>query len=220
MNRSQALSPHPDFSRKFVHDAKNLNDSEVLTSSDSETSFDPRASHCYTPDFESESDEETKPYAPLDGAAQNRILSSADHIQVQGEPILTGPRVRFRSRVRISAGMGRRQRRLSDGFSSTASSISGSPSSSISAPLRTQHTGNNGWVPLGSRMNLLASQAAPHPLSRDDCASAGGSGNGDGHARMQCARSLQILLDDDVDEQTHLMTSATRHSYVGNGHAH
>ncbi|KAH0838709.1 hypothetical protein J3R83DRAFT_7039, partial [Lanmaoa asiatica] len=134
----------------------------------------------------------------------------------------TGPRVRFRSRVRISAGMGRRQR-LSDGLSSTASSISGSPSSSISAPLRTHHTGNNGWVPLGGRVNLLASPAAPVAPRRSEYASSGkgnGSGSGYENARKRSARSSQVFLDDDVDEHTHLMTSATRHSYVENQQAH
>lgn len=127
--------------------------------------------------------------------------------------------------------MGRRGRRLSDGFSSNASSISGSPSSSISAPLRTQHTGDNGWGPLGSRVNLLASQATPLSPSRGEyasgskgSASVGGSrsrsGSEDRNARMRCTRSLQMLLDDDVDEHTHLVTSAARHSYVENGHTH
>ncbi|KAG6371517.1 hypothetical protein JVT61DRAFT_9221 [Boletus reticuloceps] len=141
-------------------------------------------------------------------------------VRVQGdEPIVTGldqtgPRVRFRSRVRISAGIGGRRRRFSDGFSSNASSTSGSTSSSISAPLRTHYTGSNGWGPLGSRMKLLASQTSPITACQDDDANGAGAKNGDsgdGYARRRSAR----LLHDGADEHTRLLTSATRHSYAG-----
>lgn len=145
--------------------------------------------------------------------------------QVQGDdPILTGltdetsPRVRFRSRVRIAGGIGRRRRR-SDELASSASSISGSRSSSISAPLRTHYTGNNGWVPLGSRIKFVTAQAALIPPCQDDDANGAkgrSSENGDGDARR---RSSWTFLDDDADEHTHLLTSTTRYSYVGR-HAH
>ncbi|KAF8167883.1 hypothetical protein B0H34DRAFT_683499 [Crassisporium funariophilum] len=72
-------------------------------------------------------------------------------------------RVRFRSRVRITSGLNRhRHRSRSDQdylTFSTASSISGSPSSSISAPLRTradEEVGKPGWGTLGQRVSLLA----------------------------------------------------------------
>ena len=68
------------------------------------------------------------------------------------------PRVRFHSRVRITAGT-RGRRRLSDGQPSAASSISGSPCSSISAPLRAPNAASaKGWGPLGQRVSVLASQ--------------------------------------------------------------
>jgi len=80
------------------------------------------------------------------------------------------PRVRFNSRVRITGGA--RRRRLSDG---AASSLSGSPASSISAPIHSAtHLSARGWGPLGARVSLLASsrdlgnpqplpQPVPHP---------------------------------------------------------
>lgn len=52
-----------------------------------------------------------------------------------------------------------RRRRLSDGLPSGASSISGSPCSSISAPLRSANAASSkGWGPLGQRVSILASQ--------------------------------------------------------------
>lgn len=69
------------------------------------------------------------------------------------------PHVRFHSRVRITAGM-RGRRRFSDGQPSAASSISGSPCSSISAPLRSANAASSkGWGPLGQRVSVLASQS-------------------------------------------------------------
>ncbi|KAG1746821.1 hypothetical protein EDB19DRAFT_326623 [Suillus lakei] len=76
----------------------------------------------------------------------------------QGSSDRSSPRVHFRSRVRITAGM--RRRRLSDGLPSGASSISGSPCSSISAPLRSANAASSkGWGPLGQRVSILASQS-------------------------------------------------------------
>jgi len=77
------------------------------------------------------------------------------------------PRVHFRSRVRITSGLhsGSRPRNFdSTGHNSTAddgigtanTSASGSPSSSISAPLRYQADENNVLGPLGKRINSLA----------------------------------------------------------------
>jgi hypothetical protein len=207
-----------------VHNSKD--GSQTVAWTDNGTSDDPHASHCCPPDLESE--ETTTHTAPdARSVAPNHIItryviSHADHVQVEAqdeEPILTGPdrtgpHVRFRSRVRISAGIGRRFR-LSDGLSSNASSISGSPSSSISAPLRTHYTGNNGWGPLGSRVKLSASQGEDANGGKGDS-----SGRGDGNARRRCARSSWMFLDADADEHTHLLTYATGYSYVGNRYAH
>ena len=201
-----------------MHDSKDESQSVAWT--DNGTSKDPHASHCCPPNLESE---ETTAHAAPDArsVAPNHIItryviSHADHVQAQGdEPILTGPErtgphVRFRSRVRISAGIGRRFR-LSDGLSSNASSISGSPSSSISAPLRTHYTGNNGWGPLGSRVKLSAPQGEDANGGKGDSSRRGG-----GNARRRRARSSWMFLDADADEHTHLLTYATGYSYVGN----
>ncbi|KAF9015387.1 hypothetical protein BDQ17DRAFT_1340979 [Cyathus striatus] len=80
-------------------------------------------------------------------------------------------RVRFRSRVRITSGLNRSRHRNAS-FSivegtensnrlplSPASSLSGSPSSSISAPLRSRdddEVGKPGWGTLGQRVGLFA----------------------------------------------------------------
>lgn len=89
-----------------------------------------------------------------DGPRPYLTMSGDD---LQGSTDRSSPRVHFRSRVRITAGM--RRRRLSDGLPSGASSISGSPCSSISAPLRSANAASSkGWGPLGQRVSLLASQ--------------------------------------------------------------
>jgi hypothetical protein len=62
-------------------------------------------------------------------------------------------RVRFRSRVRITSGFGHHRRK-----SDVGSSRSGSPSSSISAPLRSYPDDTNAWGTLGQRVGLLALQ--------------------------------------------------------------
>jgi len=73
-------------------------------------------------------------------------------------------RVRFRSRVRIASGLNRHRHSL-EGVDylnldySPESSISGSPSSSISVPLRTpidEQVGKPGWGTLGQRVSLFA----------------------------------------------------------------
>ncbi|CAA7271409.1 unnamed protein product [Cyclocybe aegerita] len=71
-------------------------------------------------------------------------------------------RVRFRSRVRITSGFNRHRHRpdAQDYLSLTpSSSLSGSPSSSISAPLRSHpedEVAKPGWGTLGQRVSLLA----------------------------------------------------------------
>lgn len=78
------------------------------------------------------------------------------------------PRVRFRSRVRITSGLHsssrsknlesacRNSATADSGIDTVNTSASGSPSSSISAPLRYQADENNVLGPLGKRINSLA----------------------------------------------------------------
>lgn len=77
------------------------------------------------------------------------------------------PRVRFRSRVRITSGLHSSSRSrnhdgtgrnstFDNGIDTANTSASGSPSSSISAPLRYQADENNVLGPLGKRINSLA----------------------------------------------------------------
>ncbi|KAN0101028.1 hypothetical protein V8E55_001012 [Tylopilus felleus] len=216
MSCTQARTPHRDMGRRF-------DDKDELDVTDDTPHRDrPHPSFRHTtPDLACEHDVESE------GTTAHPIPDTPHCIivSVQGDdPILTGltdetsPRVRFRSRVRIAGGIGRRRRR-SDELASSASSISGSRSSSISAPLRTHYTGNNGWVPLGSRIKFVTAQAALIPPCQDDDANGAkgrSSENGDGDARR---RSSWTFLDDDADEHTHLLTSTTRYSYVGR-HAH
>jgi len=78
-------------------------------------------------------------------------------------------RVRFRPRVRITSGLNHHRRRQHQTMENhqdyltytPSSSISGSPSSSISAPLRTpldEEVGKPGWGTLGQRVALFAKQ--------------------------------------------------------------
>ncbi|KAI0771042.1 hypothetical protein BD413DRAFT_604700 [Trametes elegans] len=68
-----------------------------------------------------------------------------------------GPRVRFRSRVRITSGVHRhRHSAAANGTPTPCSSASDSPSSSISAPLRYQADENGAWGPLGKRLSAYA----------------------------------------------------------------
>lgn len=77
------------------------------------------------------------------------------------------PKVHFRSRVRITSGLHSSSRSrnrsgtgrnsiVDDGIGTANTSASGSPSSSISAPLRYQADENNVLGPLGKRINSLA----------------------------------------------------------------
>ena len=77
------------------------------------------------------------------------------------------PKVHFRSRVRITSGLHSSSRSrnrngtgrnstIDDGIGTANTSASGSPSSSISAPLRYQADENNVLGPLGKRINSLA----------------------------------------------------------------
>lgn len=85
-------------------------------------------------------------------------------------------RVRFRPRVRITSGLNRHRRRRhaienhQDYLTSNSSStFSGSPSSSISAPLRTRlddEVGRPGWGTLGQRVALFSKHQYPGKTTR------------------------------------------------------
>ncbi|KAI6022575.1 hypothetical protein EDC04DRAFT_335684 [Pisolithus marmoratus] len=148
-------------------------------------------------DSEDEDCREAQRSWPATGAIdiQSKMLSYDPEPHIS--PARPSPRVRFRSRVRITAGV-HRPRRLSDGLSSNASSVSGSPSSSISAPLRTHddsYEGSKGWGPLGRRVSLLASTQARR--SR-----AGARENASGKSRKIYPSSLA----DSTGERSHLYT--------------
>ncbi|KAG1809937.1 uncharacterized protein HD556DRAFT_1435670 [Suillus plorans] len=107
------------------------------------STFDSEDEECYedTIDFIRRSKQRC---SSVDGPRPYLTVSGDDP---QGSNDRSSPRVHFRSRVRITAGM--RRRRLSDGLPSGASSISGSPCSSISAPLRSANAASSkGWGPL------------------------------------------------------------------------
>lgn len=103
-------------------------------------------------------------------------IESPEHTSAPTSPTNTtrSARVRFRSRVRITSGLNRHrisaylksQHNCSEYAHdqehcslSRSSSLSGSPSSSISAPLHSradEETGKPGWGPLGQRVNLFS----------------------------------------------------------------
>jgi hypothetical protein len=89
-------------------------------------------------------------------------------IPLSEDPPQRPTRVRFRSRVRITSGLHRYRNSEQDcGSFTPASSISGSASSSISAPLRTQaedEAGKPGWGTLGQRVSILARGKADRRL--------------------------------------------------------
>lgn len=114
----------------------------------------------------------------------------------------SSPRVHFRSRVRITAGM--RRRRLSDGLPSGASSISGSPCSSISAPLRSANAASSkGWGPLGQRVSILASQNYPSEPSSPT-----------GRRKTRYRNNPPESYHDPMNEYTPLLRPPCRYSYA------
>ncbi|KXN89816.1 hypothetical protein AN958_04820 [Leucoagaricus sp. SymC.cos] len=120
---------------------------------------------------------------------------SIDPDDIAVPPSLTRPtRIRFRSRVRITSGLNRHRRSKNPSFPNPgsrtdtlqtanddggyfcytpSSSISGSPSSSISAPLHSRtddEADRPGWGPLGQRVSLLTkkSQMRKQSMSSED----------------------------------------------------
>jgi len=139
-----------------------------------------------------------------------------DHCEHRGTSERPALQVRFQSRVRIAAGIGRRLRRFSDGLPSNASSISESTSSSsISVPLRTPDSeGTRGWAPLGRRISQLASRAdAVHGnTTRGRCRV-----NENGSIRN---KSRSLSFPDSENERTRLVSFYNGYSYTTNAHRH
>ncbi|KAI6137048.1 hypothetical protein F5141DRAFT_1209354 [Pisolithus sp. B1] len=155
-------------------------------------------------------DSEDEDYHERFGNMAQRSRRAASILDVQTKMLSLTPRVHIPpilSRVRITAGV-RRHRRLSDGLSSNASSVSGSPSSSISAPLRTHDDnseGSKGWGPLGRRVNFLVSQGTGARRSRT-----GAKDAGSGKSRKMYSSSLA----DSVDERSPLVSFYTGYLYT------
>ncbi|TFK40940.1 hypothetical protein BDQ12DRAFT_415408 [Crucibulum laeve] len=118
-------------------------------------------------------------------------------------------RVRFRSRVRITSGINRHKHKSpshfhhvdSDYFAfSRASSMSGSPSSSISAPLRSRmddEIAKPGWGTLGQRVGLFARNSQQRKVN----------------GRANSFRKYPAHLESDANDQTPLMRSTTLRTY-------
>lgn len=142
--------------------------------------------------------------------------TSHDYCEHRGTSERPALQVRFQSRVRIAAGIGRRLRRFSDGLPSNASSISESTSSSsISVPLRTPDSeGTRGWAPLGRRISQLASRAdAVHGnTTRGRCRV-----NENGSIRN---KSRSLSFPDSENERTRLVSFYNGYSYTTNAHRH
>ncbi|KIM47991.1 hypothetical protein M413DRAFT_217359 [Hebeloma cylindrosporum] len=106
---------------------------------------------------------------PLSGSQPDELETALSE-----DPPKRPTRVRFRSRVRITSGLHQHRHKSNseqDYTSATpltpSSSLSGSPSSSISAPLRTQaedEASKPGWGTLGQRVSILAQRNADRRL--------------------------------------------------------
>lgn len=109
-------------------------------------------------------------------------------------------RVRFRSRVRITSGIGHKRK-----GDSAYSSRSGSPSSSISAPLRYHaNEENNGWGTLGQRVGILGLQKKTN-------------GSPERARRQRRKRADPIAPAESVDERAPLRGSFYRSYTEGEG---
>jgi len=106
----------------------------------------------------------------IDSEEAQSSLSSSTHTLESPEFEYTPSRVHFRPRVRITSGISRHRHSTSSPIPITSrfphalpftpdSSVSGSPSSSISAPLRSDEETNSGWGPLGRRVALFTENA-------------------------------------------------------------
>jgi len=128
------------------------------------------------------------PSAPLT-TPHDPVHPPSDPLNNQVRP----SRVRFRSRVRITSGFSHHRRK-----SDVGSSRSGSPSSSISAPLRSHSDGNtNSLGTLGQRVGLLALQRKIM-----------------GSPKAQQRQKGQVAPVEHIDERTPLRNSINHSSYV------
>jgi hypothetical protein len=126
-------------------------------------------------------------------------------------------RVRFRSRVRIASGLNRHRHSLQgvDCLSpdySPEPSISGSPSSSISVPLRThidEQVGKPGWGTLGQRVSLFAKGQMERSRRREQRERLGASSFRKGVERGR-GEALVIPYYDQITEETPLLLSSAR----------
>lgn len=102
-----------------------------------------------------------EPSTPLTADRYRPASTQSDSVvHQQKDNLRPSARVRFRSRVRITSGIGRHRRRSDpDDIGGRSSSRSASPSSSISAPLRSHaDDATNTWGTLGQRVGLLGLQ--------------------------------------------------------------
>jgi hypothetical protein len=114
----------------------------------------------------------------------------------------SSPRVHFRSRVRITSGLHRHHRKHHS-QDTPSSSLSGSPSSSISAPLRTQADDNSPlWGPLGQRVSFLAWNKRKEVASH-------------GHSPKKAGRRRRKGLLGGPNERTPLLGSRMYSAHVG-----
>jgi len=137
-------------------------------------------------------------------------------------------RVRFRSRVRIASGLNRHRHSLQgvDYLSSDYSpepSLSSSPSSSISVPLRTpidEQVGKPGWGTLGQRVSLFAKGQMERSRRREQRERLGlGSssfGKGVERGRFGGGEALVIPYYAQITEETPLLLSSVRNGTCSN----
>ena len=100
-----------------------------------------------------------EPSTPLPTDRYRPVSTQSDNVVQQKDSLRPNARVRFRSRVRITSGIGRHRGRSGSDDIGRSSSRSASPSSSISAPLRSPaDNATNAWGTLGQRVGLLGLQ--------------------------------------------------------------
>ena len=130
---------------------------------------------------EPETDADVEGEGEYEGAGRVRSASQPPTGEGAGNGAGRPPlRVRFRSRVRITSGMHRSRHHhasIADG-STPGSTTSGSPSSSISAPLRYQADENGAWGPIGKRLSAYAAAGGWHRRTQVQVQEPDGQTNG------------------------------------------
>lgn len=155
--------------------------------------------------------------APHDGAPVAPDASADSSADADAAaPRRPVPRVRFRSRVRITSGLRRSRHAGSLGAgdvpgASPASSASDSPSSSISAPLRWHADEHGAWGPLGRRLSAYAQQNGWQKR-----VPSAGPRNGNGAARPP-ATHRQPQPRGKMDERAPLVRHGRHVAYVDAG---